>query len=1143
MTKFRLINIKSKFRKLLILLPLFALLNACDKGCVESYQFDSENTYVNSKPTSDGIFGGPYNNTSGGENASWHQTGLRSDGGQLVLEIRGSWTAWEDGIYGKNDLESLPECTICAKRSGVDNCICKVDEVSVPEKDTFGVPKTGVDCSEGSDDQNDSLSCSCTNAHGTINDFGTYFIATNYQEKSEALKLPDNQNPCRYTAGLGLYVGLFGKNGNTVPLRVYQVFPTQKICDITTTVEGKCIDDSGNDQTKYVYKSPNGKTFIKDDKSGNNGTDTNTADDEYHQPGEFIKFIINDRYYQDNFGGYDVNFMGGFFRDHDSGLLEYIVGSVEDIVLGKVSDNGKREGGAIEFLYNSIVKDSTFIRIVQMCLIMYVVLFGIYVLAGGIQISNKEISKRVLKIALVIFFTTEASWYFYNQLVVGLFKDGMDAVITIFMNSSDKVVDQTSLIITSQLDRASSVSYATRFSYVDEVIKKLLSASTSKKIWSLFFGEWFGLIYIPAIYALIFAFVYIMLTAALVYITALLRLVFVLCLGPIFMVTVLFNKTDEIFKRWLSFMASQSIQMISLFLVLYLFVVLIDVNFNNLLSYRACTENINFGLFNINFMKSHSNRGLVEWVMLFAKIGALLFLLKMIMEKIPGFAGHLVSIGGQAADTSNTFVDSANKSAFGLAKGVMGMAASAAGTAITKGVPYALSKGLDVARATGANKLIPPNPIGFASGMYRDHKINNIINAKQKEGKALGKAGKDLDAFVRKGTFDEINKQMSKNGNKLNILGVNDHKAIQKRLDKKLVEDPLKKAIKDETSKMKKECLEKGTKMPLSKAELNAALKPRIAEWAKKNSSIGESTFLNLLEDQKYSSLVKKHGSLTSDQAAKMFAGNEEGTNRYLLHLQNRQFEKEKKRASETKLGKLFRVNKIKDAARGLQRSAAYNPKMARENFLRKKDWEEKRLDHQDEYTGLKKGLNAIGVNVEKSSISERINVIDKLNRRSEIDEMVREAETKTLAEYLKNGYQDDIIKIETAHEDATKGLDQNSSAYSQANLKKDSELAVAQEKKDAFEEKLAKTEPEVLEAVKEEIALVGKKSSISDKLKGLRDQKSSIQDQVNKLKSQGSLSDEDKAKLSKLESEISTMDSSIAGSEVELSDIESKLT
>ncbi len=1094
MPQFRLINIKSKFRKLLTLLPLLAFLSSCDPGCVEPYQFDSENEYVNSNPIKDGIFGDPYNHSSGGENAAWHPTGLRTDGNELVLEIRGAWTPWG---YANNQakLNALEECTICAKRSGVANCICKIGEDSEPEKDNMGVELTtaaAANClnTPGSFQDNPDK-CTCTKAHGTINDFGTYFLATNYLNKDEGIKLADEQDPCKYTAGLGLYVGLFGKNNNTMPLRVYQVYPTQEICDITR-IGGECIDNFGNDQTKYVYRSPNGRIFIKDDKSGNSGTDTNPNDDEYHEAGEFVKFIVNDGYYRDNFGGYDVNFMSGFIRNHDSYLLEYIVGTVEDSVLGKVSDvTDKREGGVIEFLYNSIVKDSSFILIVQLCLIMYVTLFGIYVLSGNIEISNKEISKRVIKIALVIFFTTETSWYVYNQFVVGLFKDGMDSIITIFMDGADKGFDETSLIFTSQLDRATSISNATRFSYIDEVIKKLLSASVSKKIWGLFFGTWFGFIYIPIIYALIFAFVYIMLTAAIVYIVALLRLVFVLCLGPIFMVTVLFNKTDEIFKRWLSFMASQTIQIICLFLVIYLFLIIIDVEFTGLLHYRTCASGFTIGPLSISILKSEPNRDIVEWVMRFTKIAGFLFLLKMIMEKIPGFAANMVSINSQSIDAKSTFIASTNQSAFALANTVMGAVSSAAGSTIKRGVPWAVSKGMDVARFTGVNNfgnsIRRAMPFRSPVNMYRDRQIDNIIKAKQQEGKAAGYSGKDLDAFVRKGTFDEISSRTSimdksqsntvrvkstanklraqSTANKFNIIGVSNNEAILKRLDKKLVEEPLKKEIKElkkeikeQIAQMKQEHLEQGTPMPLSKAELNEELRPRIEKWAAEKSSIDQSKFLNILDQKKYSSLVKEHGALTSAQAAKMFAGDEEGTKRYLQHLQERQFEKERKNYSGTWLRQT--INPAKDRLRGLQRKSAYNPKIARRNFLRKKEWEERRMDKQSEYGLFKQGLSEVGINPEKGlSPFKRINIVgqkyNKYRGDGRIEEAVRKAEAETLSEYLKNGYGKEIEQIKKKHADKVNTLGKQAKTeprdYRKAKATMDSELKLAAEKRDFF--------------------------------------------------------------------------------------------
>lgn len=1040
---------------LAMVLPIFLLIEiiivlavSSGKNCVQSYQFDTENRQIDAKPVADGIFGSGYNHVSGGETAGWHNTGLRTDGGPLTFEIRGGWTAWDDAVNDAQ-LAALPECTMCAKRDGVHNCICGINQEPEPELNDQG-NALSVNCSDITN-QEDPTKCSCTKQHGTINEIGTYFIATDYQDKNGDPKASDQQESCRYTRGEGLYVGLFGKNGNTMPIRVYQLYPTREICDINRNSQGQCVDDSGNDQTKYLYTSPNGKIFIKDDKNGNSTIDSNPNDDEYHTAGELIKMIINDRYYHDNYGGYDVEFMGGFLREGDKGLLEYVVGTVEDTLMGKVNaDKKTRSGGALEFLYNSIIKDSTFIRIVQMCLILYITIFGIYVLVGAVQISRKELIKRIIKIALVIFFTDVASWYWYDQFVVGMFKYGMDSVISMFMNISDQSIDTNSLIVASQLDRANDVSQATRFSYIDSIIKKLLSESSTKKIWGLFFGEWFGMVIIPLIYVLIGYFILTMLTAAFVYIQSLLKLIMVLALGPIFMITALYDKTDEIFKRWISFMGARSVEIICTFLVLYLFIILIDKNFTEMLLVEACPLIINFGLFNIGFIKTTSDRGLVGWIVLIFETGALLWLLNMIIKQIPGFAGQMVIINKQKADTSKTYIASTNNSAFALAGAMMGNLTKTATTAINRVAPAVAQLGLSgigkISRATGfhdaLDKVGKKLPFRSPVSIVRDAKIDDVISQKQALGKSQGKTGAELDKFVRDETkktitaqnkltvgkqswkgkddslqlSDKILQATSDKTLQAKFLGIDDA-SIQRRLDKKLIEDPFKQLIKDESKAMK---AEKGADMPLGKEELHKAMRDRISGLADdKYSKETKDGFLKLLDQQKYGSMLKKHGELTSTEAAKIFSGNEQGTQKYLQHLQDRQYEKElkKKETSDSIFKNL--TNAAKDVGRSLQRNTAYNPKMARENFLRKEQYEreKKANDKLNEKSSniksvLRTDLNKIGTNADKSGIRQRINVLDKFSKRDNTNKMAQRAQIQSLANYLKDGHKKDLENI-----------------------------------------------------------------------------------------------------------------------------------
>ncbi|MCE3255714.1 MAG: virB6 [Rickettsiaceae bacterium] len=985
-----------KFSSLLALLPLLLFLTSCEPGCVESDEFDTKSIYIDSNPI--GHISGTYDDVNGGQNADWKEVpDLRTSGEPIVLAIKGGWTSWEE-TENEKQLRALPVCVMCAKKEGLTNCICVPGQKPEPEKDYLGnnlkdADGKDINCEDAAN-QDDPRKCTCSNRHGTISDPGVYFFATNYKNKDETLKIADEQEACRYSAGTGLYIGLFGKDGRTGPSRVYQTYPSKQICDITKNARNECVDEDGVDQAKYIYYSPNGKIFVK-------GAGGDSASDEYHKAGERAKLIINDSYYSDNYGGYFVNFISGFTLDADPGLLEYIVSVVEDVMMGKIVD-GERVGGVLEFTYNAIVKDSTFILIVQMFLIFYVVLFGIWVLSGQLQISNKEVSRRLIKLALVIFFTTETSWHFYNQIVISFFKDGMDYLISMFMDLSDRTLDPDSLIITSQLDRANELSYATRFSYIDLTIKKLFSAAVSKKIWGLFFGELFGVLYIPIIYALIFFFLYVMLMAAFAYITALLRLVFVLCLGPIFIIMVLFNKTDEIYKRWLAFIAAQSFQMVCLFLILYLFVVIINEKFTTLFAFRTCTHYTNFGLFHEYVLKSSPGRSLPVWVSMFAGIGALLFLLYHVIQQIPPLAGHLVKVSGQAANTAGGFADYRNSNkAFALAFDVLGKATALARDSITD---YAPRFGRFIGTPKAFVAIKEAIPVRGPIGMYRDHKIDKVIKQQMAKGKAEGKTGADLDKFVRKGVFEEIGKMNKfqdgkhKGKGRSDFLGAGNQRAILDRLDRKLVHEPLMGAVKDAAKKIKKE---KGANVPLSKDEMYNAIKGEVRDWASKNSYVGVDRAMELMETDKFKKMAQEEGALSSSEAARIFAGNEEGKNRFLQHLQEQAVANRLEEEQMKEKGLLERagygVAKFKHS---LSRDEAYNPEIVGKNFVAKEYYEEK-------YASPSDGLVDQGVAATKKAMKQSaLNrfAFNKINPYApNFSEMEQEAQKKMLLNYFED--------------------------------------------------------------------------------------------------------------------------------------------
>ncbi len=968
-----------KLTKIFSLIFLSISIYSCDSGCVNEDEFDGYSVEVNSKPESTGIIG-TYNSVDGGQIANWQNTGLRSNGEQFIIQVTGAWTPWYGAQTNYNSLNNLEKCTFCAKKEGVANCLCYDNQNPEPELSANGYTLVNTDCSIAVN-QDDPAKCTCTRSHGSANDYNTYHIPLNYMDKYENIKDADNQSNCKYYGGMGLYVGLFGRSGNDNPARIYHLFSQTEVCDVVRDANGKCLDDNGKDVTKYIYRSPHNTIFVKDDNKGNNTNDDSNAT--YHSPYEQVKLTINDGYYSDNYGKYNVSFYNGVGSTNKSGILEYLVSLVENSLLGDIGEDGKREGGIIRFMYQSIVQDSGFILIIQILLTMYISFYGLAILIGVADITTKELMNRLLKFALIIFFTSSDSWNWYNDIVVQFFKGGMDAIIGRIMDLSDQNFNsQTSSIIISQMDRASDLSNSTRFSYIDLTIEKLLSFATAKKIFGLFFGTFFGFIYIFLIYALIAYFIYAMLNAVLVYVINLMKLIFILALGPIFICFTLFAQTNGIFKKWLLFLSARSLEMVMMFLILYNFIVLINNQFVSMLYYKSCVESYNLYLFSLKILKADTNRALTGWFSYFIMIGGLIFMLQLVFDKVALIAGNIISVGGE----TNVDADGVGRgqSNFNMAGKMLGNAFSFAESNLKSGLYSGaglVAKGADyvgygVSRATNAvggkilrtdfGQVVANSSFGKAVGkvydnipggprtFYRNRLIDAEIASAKKDilKSSPSISGAELDLKVRERVVKAMNIKMYHGQNPkgktvhdpmtMSIAGINTE-SILKRLDEKLVQEPLKNFLKDTAKKLKA-----SENVPLGN-QMQESLKEAAKSWANKNLSGGEASVEKHLKDM--NSFIKKQANFTTSEAAKVFGDSIEGQNRYLQYLKENEFIK-KQKADQAKKG-IFggEAYKVGEAFTKLySRDHKLNPEVAREVFLRKIDKQEAKKEAAQKY-------------------------------------------------------------------------------------------------------------------------------------------------------------------------------------------------
>ncbi len=936
-------SLAKKIMQIFFIFFLVISLASCKDKCFEADEFDSESVNVEAYPIKDQVFG-KYNAIEGGQTANWHETGLKSNGQPFIIQISGSWTPWNGGDMTDSILNNLDLCDFCAKRSDLDikaqNCICYKGKTPTEE-----ILKT---CTPENDEDKPDL-CTCSKSYKSVSS-GDYLAASgenifhfplNYYEKDFTKKTDDKQSYCKYNAGMGAYIGLFGTRGLDTPKRLYHLFSQESRCNIKKNSNGECKDTAGIDRTSYIFRSANERIFMKDDKSDNKGTDTNTSDDEYHTSNEVVKIKIFDGYYKDNYGKYNLEILRGVGQDGKAdnyGLLEFLVALVENSLLGKPNSDGVRKNGIIEYMYKSIVQDSGFVTIVNVVLCLYVTFFGFAVLMGTVEISRKEMMMRLLKIGVVVMFTNFSGWNLYNDIVVKFFYDSMNYVIGIFSDLSDRSLNSgdSTLILNARMDRAASNSNATRFSFIDSVITMLLSESATAKIFGLFFVNLFGFAYIVIIYALILFFIYVMLTATLVYVINLIKIIFVLCLGPVFMCFMLFNQTSSMFKNWIGFLGGRSLEMVLMFLVLYNFVTILDTYFRTLLYYRACIDEYENGFIVFKILKSDvSSRNLAEWVTQFFSIAALIYITKMIMGKIPEFAGGLISIGGVGvaavdrgkplkggglggapdmmsslaggiASAANVAFNGTKDGDFGMGRipglGSLGSAAMEGGTFLARksGVAGAVAKIAD--SIPGLNQISSPR------AMMRNQAIDKAIGAAKADAAAKGLSGAEADRHIRGSVTNAMRQRLNGDNpgaKRLALAGLDD-KTVQDRLDKKLIQDPLKDFIKAKAAEIKARSPEKIPDAKQFRAELRSAAK----DWAKQNLSLGAaSRAMDYVDktskkglaggsshfERDLKNLVKDQGRLKTSEAAKAFKNNPELQNKFMQSLQENEIRRQKR--------------------------------------------------------------------------------------------------------------------------------------------------------------------------------------------------------------------------------------------------------
>ncbi|EOA63169.2 type IV secretion system protein, partial [Anaplasma phagocytophilum] len=301
----------------------------------------------------------------------WQDTGLVTDGEEIVVKVEGAWIPWEKngekhsptmavnaGISRPTDLsdefyDSVVDVDrICGPYQKYEKQVggCRMQCHAIPMQDQDGTGQYGRPC-------------------WLEKGYGAYLL----------FKKPEDQDP---NASLDLIE-----------------FPESP----TTHLAYESAHDGG----EAIYRS-SGRIYDVKCQVVN------------PERGWKVYVKILDNYYHDNAGGYSLEFTKGVVRGTNTDIFE----SVRKLVRDELDSAGKK-------IFQNIAKDKEYRNFVFALITLSIVLTALTYIFGMVRAPLADLIAKLLKIVLVLLLISPGSWdFFYNHLL-RLFLEGVDEIIAV----------------------------------------------------------------------------------------------------------------------------------------------------------------------------------------------------------------------------------------------------------------------------------------------------------------------------------------------------------------------------------------------------------------------------------------------------------------------------------------------------------------------------------------------------------------------------------------------------------------------------------------------------------------------------------------------------------------------------------------
>lgn len=234
-------------------------------------------------------------------------------------------------------------------------------------------------------------------------------------------------------------------------------------------------------------------------------------------------------------------------------------------------------------LYDSLIKDSKFINILRAFLVLYITLLGVGFMIGVIQMNQKELVVRSVKLAIVLALISETSWEFFSKNFFDLFIYGGVQLISYVATGSLGAVYPIDM---TAMQQDPSLIFAT----FDGIFVQIFSADVWKKIGTYMLTGLMGFFAAMLIIIALIMYAYALIKAVLIYLMSLVMIAILIFMSPIMIPMMLFQITKEFFDNWWKMLLSFTLQPVAVFACITIFNILIAMTLYSALSATVCPK-------------------------------------------------------------------------------------------------------------------------------------------------------------------------------------------------------------------------------------------------------------------------------------------------------------------------------------------------------------------------------------------------------------------------------------------------------------------------------------------------------------------------------------------------------------------------